>query len=79
MTEKVTIYGLTIELDEIDQDAVITDVMIIYRTVHPSDYSDGVGLIPSDNLSGVVQSGMLAIAAERDLKKWDQKEGEHLD
>ena len=77
MTEKVTIYGHTIELDEIDPDAVITDVMIIYRTVHPSDYSDGVGLIPSDNLSGVVQSGMLAIAAERDLKKWEPKEGEY--
>ena len=79
MTEKVTIYGHTIELDEIDPDSIITDVMIIYRTIRPADHSDGVGLIPSDSLSGVIQSGMLAVAKARDLKKWDPKEGEHLD
>lgn len=77
MTETINIYGHDIELDEVDPDAVITDVIIIYRTVYPADHSDGIGLIPSDNTSGIVQSGMLAIAAERDIKKWEPKEGEY--
>lgn len=62
---KATIYGHEIELTDPDGEGIVTDVLIIARTVrHEPDgqLSDSLSIDATEQTTGMVQHGMVSIA-----------------
>ena len=67
MIQTVTIDGHEIELQEIDPDEIVTDIMILRRTVHHDQDGDLEDAIRSDwtpNTTGIIRVGMAKFALD---------------
>ena len=66
----VNIHGHEIEISPPAQGCVITDIIILSRSVHVDDQDDDIEIATTNNTTGIVTTGILRAAQVHNDAQW---------